>query len=246
MFSRVDGIETVGKDGAGFSRKYGVNDERIFQLPNAFDVNHFVTGRSEALPERRRIRKQLRLCGVTFIYVGRLRWGKGVDILLEAFRKLQRLCHEKTTLLFVGDGSEEGHLRQRCLKEGIHSVVFAGFQQKQELPSYYAAADVFVFPTLGDTYGLVVDEAMICSLPVISTNAVGEIHDRIEDGLNGYIIQPENSEALCERMERLARDPELREKMSQYSAGRIKEHTPQRWAENFESAVDKIFSMSRR
>ena len=137
-------------------------------------------------------------------------------------------------------------MRQRCLKKGIHNVVFAGFQQKQELPSYYVAADVFVFPTLGDAYGLVVDEAMTCSLPVISTNAVGEIHDRIEDGLNGYIIQPENAESLCDRMERLVRDPKLRERMSQYSAEKIKEHTPARWAEGFENAVDKILSMSRR
>ena len=215
-------------------------------MPNAFDVNHFVSVRSEVIPERPRIRKQLGLHGTTFIYVGRLRREKGVGILLEAFRKLQRRCQVKTTLLFVGDGSEEEHLRQRCLKKGIHNVVFAGFQQKQELPSYYAAADVFVFPTLGDTYGLVVDEAMACSLPVISTNAVGEIHERIEDGLNGYILQPENSETLCERMKQLARDPELRKKMGQYSAQKVKEHTPKRWAQGFENIVDKILSMSRR
>ncbi len=94
MFSRVDGIETVGKDGAGFSRKYGVNDERIFQLPHAFDINHFITCRCKALPERPHIRKQLGLRGITFIYVGRLRWGKGLDILLEAFGKLQGRSQE--------------------------------------------------------------------------------------------------------------------------------------------------------
>ncbi len=85
---------------------------------------------------------------------------------------------------------EDGTLRQACAARGIRNVSFVGFIQKRELPRYYALADVFVFPTLGDPYGLVVDEAMACGLPVISTSAAGEIHDRVEDGVNGYIVPP--------------------------------------------------------
>jgi glycosyltransferase involved in cell wall biosynthesis len=123
-------------------------------------------------------------------------------------------------LLLVGDGPE-AHLRARAQAEGLRNVVFGGFVQKPDLPRYYTMADAFVFPTLGDPYGLVVDEAMACSLPVISTSAAGEIGDRVEDGVNGYIVPPENSAALLDRMERLAHDNELRSRMGEASARKI-------------------------
>lgn len=98
-------------------------------------------------------------------------------------------------------------------------------------------------PTLGDPYGLVVDEGMACSLPVNSTSAAGEIGDRIEDGVNGYIVPPEHTAALLERMELLALDPDLRARMGETSARKIAGHTPERWAEDFELAVERILSM---
>ena len=81
-------------------------------------------------------------------------------------------------------------MQRICAERGIRNVIFAGFFQKAELPRLYAAADVFVFPTLGDPYGLVVDEAMACSLPIISTSAAGEIRDRVESGVNGFVVPP--------------------------------------------------------
>ncbi len=137
--------------------------------------------------------------------------------------------------MLVGDGPEEEHLRRRCAEEGPRKRRLAGFQQKAQLPRYYAAADVFVFPTLGDTYGLVVDEAMACSLPVITHDAAGEIEDRVVNGENGYIVPPGNSAALLARMAELAGNGGLRERMGQASAERIEGHTPERWAKNLNS-----------
>jgi len=117
---------------------------------------------------------------------------------------------------------------------------FRRFQQKSDLPKYYAVADVFVFPTLGDPYGLVVDEAMACSLPVISSSAAGEIHERIEEGVNGYVVPPEDSVTLSSRMLILANDSKLRTHMGQASVEKIRNHTPEKWAEDFERMVHNI------
>lgn len=245
IFPKVDGVITVAQDGYAFARRYNVPKARIFYAPHVIDVEHFRAGRLAAQPERDSIRAALGLRGLSFLYVGRLWWGKGLDYLIDAFAVLQRRVEAEISLLLVGDGPEEARLRARCQAEGVRNVVFAGFQQKPTLPRYYAAADVFVFPTLGDPYGLVVDEAMACSLPVIATTTTGEIGERIEDGVNGFIVPPENSAALLDRMERLLTDPERRWRMGSRSAEMIAGHTPERWAEDFERAVHGILALPR-
>lgn len=241
IFPRVDAVVTVGDDGRRFAQKYGASDDHIFFAPHTIDVLHYQQGaKNTAATQRDRLRVELGLTGTTFIYVGRLWWGKGVNYLLEAFETVQRESTAPVSLLLVGDGPDEARLRQTCAERGIRNVVFAGFRQKPDLPRYYALADVFVFPTLGDPYGLVVDEAMACSLPIISTSAAGEIRDRIEEGENGYIVPPEDSAALAGAMRTLAGDAALRERMGQVSAGKIQGHTPEKWAEDFERIVQKL------
>jgi len=237
LFPKMDAIVTIAEDGAAFARRYGARDENIFFAPHVIDVEHYRQGSSIDSAEREKLRRDLGLRGCVFVYVGRLWWGKGLGYLLEAFENVQERSPTEVSLLLVGDGPEEERLRRFCREHNLRNVVFAGFKQKPELPRYYAAADVFVFPTLGDTYGLVVDEAMACSLPVISTSAAGEIHGRIEEGVNGYIVPPEDAEALTGRMLRLASDDELRQRMGRRGYEKVKGHTPERWAEDFEKIV---------
>jgi glycosyltransferase involved in cell wall biosynthesis len=240
VFSRVDATFGSGQESRAFAMSFGTPPEQAFCLPHAIDVKHYSNGRNAALPNRESIRSELGLQGVTFIYMGRLWWGKGVNYLLDAFHELQNHIEQEVSLLLVGDGEDGTDLKDKCRRESIRNVVFAGFKQKSEIPCYFAASDVFVFPTLGDPYGLVVDEAMACSLPVISTNAAGEIRDRIEDGINGYIVLAEDSNALFQAMKRLAGDRGLRTRMGSISAEKIKEHTPERWAEDFEKMIKFI------
>ncbi len=240
LFPNIDAVVTVGADGKQFAERYGAPAERIFFAPHTIDVFHYRDGANNARARRDSLRAELGLQGITFIYVGRLWWGKGVSYLLEAFETVQRQNVEPVSLLLVGDGPDEAKLNQACAERGIRNVVFAGFRQKPDLPRYYALADVFVFPTLGDPYGLVVDEAMACSLPVISTSAAGEIRDRIEEGRNGYIVPPEDSAALAASMLRLAQAPALRIRMGEVSAEKIKGHTPEKWAKDFERIVEQL------
>jgi len=240
LFRRVDAIVAVGADGKRFAEHAGATTKKIFYAPHVIDVPHYANGARLAHPCRGQLRTELGLHGTIFVYVGRLWWGKGLIYLLEAFEAAQMHAGEEISLLLVGDGPDEAKLKQRCVERSLRHVVFAGFKQKPELPRYYAACDVFVFPTLGDPYGLVVDEAMACGLPVISSSAAGEIRDRIEAGVNGYIVPPEDSAALAERMLELAGDPALRRRMGEHSYEKIKDHTPERWARDFERIVDRL------
>lgn len=240
LFQHVNAIETPGEEGKQFAMHYGTPAERIFFATHTVDIPHFSHGCLQARCERDQLRAALGLRGPTFIYVGRLWWGKGVNYLLDAFERVQRQSTAEVSLLFVGDGPEEDSLKRQCIERSIRNVVFAGFKQKPDLPRYYALADVFVFPTLGDPYGLVVDEAMACSLPVISTSEAGEIRDRIEEGVNGYITPPEDSIVLAERMLALAKDSALRARMGKVSTEKIQGHTPEKWAEDFERILTTL------
>ena len=246
VFPRVDATLGSGEESRAFAMRFGTPDVRAMCLPHSIDVVHYSESAHQARLQREAKRQELGLEGTTFIYVGRLWWGKGVNYLLDAFESVQRQSADPVSLLLVGDGPDEAKLRLTCAERGIRNVVFAGFQQKPELPRYYALADVFVFPTLGDPYGLVVDEAMACGLPIISTSAAGEIRDRIEEGGNGYIVPPEDSAALAGTMHTLAEDATLRERMGAVSARKIQGHTPEKWAEDFERIVDHLLERAKR
>jgi glycosyltransferase involved in cell wall biosynthesis len=245
IFPRVDATLGSGEESRAFAARFGTPVGNTLCLQHSIDVQHYVKGRSASLPDRSRLRAELGLIGITIIYVGRLWWGKGINYLLNAFQVVQQQSAIPVSLLLVGDGPEEVRLRQQCAERDIRNVVFAGFHQKPDLPRYYALADIFVFPTLGDPYGLVVDEAMACSLPIISTSAAGEIRDRVEEGINGYIVPPEDSGALADRMLHLVNNPELRERMGKVSADKIAGHTPERWAEDFELIIGHIMNMRK-
>jgi glycosyltransferase involved in cell wall biosynthesis len=240
ILPQADAILTAGEDGAAFARRYGAQSDRIFCVPHVIDAAHYMKGSALPPSERDRLRQELGLRGVAFIYVGRLWHGKGLTYLLDAFAALQAKHVAETSLLLVGDGPEENVLRDRCKQNGLSNVVFSGFQDADTLTRLYGLADVFVFPTLGDPFGLVVLEAMACGLPIISTTAAGEIGGRVQESVNGFIVPPANTQELFDRMKILACNGELRRSMGIASATKVTGQSPDVWAEAFENAVHRI------
>jgi glycosyltransferase involved in cell wall biosynthesis len=246
VLPRADAILTAGSDGSEYVKRYGVADERVFVVPHVVDFERYSRASAITASERVRIRDQFGARGTTFVYVGRLWRGKGLSYLIDAFSMLQRSSKSEVSLLLVGDGPDELWLRERCREEGLTNVAFAGFQQSDTLPSLLAAADAFVFPTLGDPFGMVVPEAMACGLPVISTSAAGEIRDRILDGVNGFIVPPASSAMLHLQMKRLAEDGDLRKSMGAAAKRSVAGQSPELWADAFEDAVATILGIATK
>jgi glycosyltransferase involved in cell wall biosynthesis len=193
--------------------------------------------------ERQQRRHALGLYGTVFIYVGRLWKGKGVHHLIDAYRILRESTSD-STLLLLGAGVDEGEFRY--MAADIPGIVFGGFVQPRQLPSWYALADAFIFPTLGDPNGLVVEEAMATGLPVISTTSAGDIRDRISEGITGYLAPPADPVALADRMRSIANDPELRVAMSHNAAAQAARFTDARFAQDFETFVFEIIDLAPR
>ncbi len=239
LFRFVDVVETAGTDGKEYAVSYGIAPERVKIVPHTVNVEVLLPAVTRARANREQWKADLGLTGVVFLYVGRLWSGKGVDSLIDAFAMLTRTCEEDVSLLLVGDGQDEAELRSKVERLALSNVCFAGFREQDELAAMFAVSDVFVFPTLGDPYGLVVDEAMACGLPVISTTAAGEITDRVEEGVSGHLVPPGAPEELASRMAWLAGDATQRSKMGSEAARKVADHTPEAWASGFEELVQQ-------
>lgn len=243
VFRAVDGVKTGSHDGRKMVRRYGIPDDRVFNVLQSIDVDHFARARDIPAAERCSARMALGLTGCVFLYVGRLWSKKGLDDLFDAYRQV-RAAMADVSLLLVGDGVDEA--RYRAHAADLPGVVFAGFVQPDDLPSMYALADVFVFPTLGDPHGLVVEEAMVAGLPVICTEAAGDIRARLMDGKAGIVVPPANADTLAAAMLRLARDPHLRTCLAESGACAVAHRTHEAYARDFEHFVETVLAMPQR
>lgn len=184
---------------------YGANPKNIFISYLTVDINAY-------------IQQRIKNDKFQIIFVGRLIKGKGIDLLLKA---LSQITYDYK-LIIAGDGDELYNLKQYTKELGIECKVnFAGFLQREELKRYYASSSLFILPTLGDCYGLVILEAMCASLPVIASTYADGAKDLIEEGKNGYIINPYNTNELAKIIMRLMNDNRLLEDLSKNSCIKI-------------------------
>jgi glycosyltransferase involved in cell wall biosynthesis len=196
-FRQFDGFLSVGKRNAEYLRHYGVAAERIFFVPHFVDNDWFAKRAEEARPLRQEIRAQWSADDKTFIllFVGKLMQTKRPMDFLKAVHVLHTQ-NARVLAVFVGAGELEIELRAFAERHGI-PVRFEGFRNQAELPEYYVSADALVLPSSGETWGLVVNEAMACGLPAIVSDAVGCAPDLIEDGRTGFIFFSGSIKALA-------------------------------------------------
>ena len=234
-----DAFVVPGRSSGEYLRTYGVSEEMIFTAPNAVDTQLFARKAAVVRSDAATHREALGLPARFFLFVGRLVPEKGVFDLLNAYGALAPELRKEIGMVFVGDGAARSTLLQRAAAINPGCIQTVGFAQREQLPAYYALADVFVFPTHTDPWGLVVNEAMACGLPVISSNAAGCAADLVESGWNGRVFSTGDVRQLASLMDELGRDADQRSAMGQRSNERIQQYSPEAWAEGMASAVQQ-------
>jgi glycosyltransferase involved in cell wall biosynthesis len=145
--------------------------------------------------EQMRTALGLRAAHEAVVYVGRLIWWKGVDVLLRAFVQVVR-ARPNAHLVIVGDGPERARLEQLAGELGIAAhVVFVGYQR--DVTPYYLLADVIAIPSLQEPGGAVAMEAMAAGCPIVATRVHG-CADSVCDGVTGRLVPPGDAAALAE------------------------------------------------
>jgi glycosyltransferase involved in cell wall biosynthesis len=233
-----------GLSAAAYLRTFGVAQERIFIAPNAVDVERFSNGAEQARQDPG-LRQRLGLPRRYLLYVGRFVRSKGVFDLLTAYATLPEGIRQDVGLVLAGDGEEFEELRRRSREIHPGAVVFPGFLQRNELPAFYALAEALVFPTHSDPWGLVVNEAIACGLPVIVSEVAGCAADVVRDGKNGYVVGASDPQALSQAMIEMLKAPELQTQMGHHSLEMSSRFTPKTWAAGLVRAVAGNLGESR-
>jgi glycosyltransferase involved in cell wall biosynthesis len=226
-----------GRASLDYLKGFGILSDRIFTVPNAVDTDLFSRMAEETRNREQQTRSELSLPSRYFLFVGRLVRAKGVFDLLQAYEQMDPEVRREVGLVLVGDGGDRFELIEQGRRIHPGTIQFVGFVDRDGLPAFYALADALVLPTRSDPWGLVVNEAMSCSLPVIVTNVAGCAPDLVLDGWNGLTVDPQDISKLSSAMSMLATDSTLRAKMGARSRQRIESYSPDAWAEGMVEAT---------
>ncbi len=136
-----------------------------------------------------------------FCSVARLAKEKNLSFLLQCMKLYKATCGDDFRLVLIGDGSERNELEKRALSLGIENeIVFAGKVPNREIKNYCHASDVFLFPSLSETQGIVLLESMAAGTPVVALRATGT-EDVVVNGINGYMTEVSEEDFVCKLMD---------------------------------------------
>lgn len=206
-----DKIVVNSKDMMRHALKEGFDSSKIIIIPNGFDIEKF---------------KKAKPCDLkgepAILFVGRLEQIKGVDLLIEGHKKVLREL-PRATLHVVGDGSLDMQLKNLVESLNINDkVIFHGFVPENVKLSYYKSADICVFPSTYEPFGIVILEAMAARKPIIAS-LVGGIPELVKHERNALLINPD-SEEIAEAVQRLYNDPSLMREMAGNNAGDVQRY----------------------
>ena len=225
-----------------YAVKLGLPPERTFLGYDVVDNEYFSQGAAEARGRVEELRRRLNLPREYFLAVTRLIEVKNVERLLQAYRLYRHHCERSQAwaLVICGSGPREDALKAMCKELRLSDVLWPGFVQIADLPNYYGLAGAFILPSLKDSWGLVVNEAMASGLPVLVSRSAGCCSDLVRDGGNGGTFDSSNVNEMAVAMLRMSQLPlEERQVMGEKSAQIISEWGLERFAEGLWSAVQK-------
>ncbi len=192
-------------------RFFQIPDDKVTVIPNAI-AEHFF---EEPPPEQvARVRERYQLNGRFVMYAGNVKPHKNLDRLIEAFALLrQDTDHDDLGLLISGSEiSRYATLRRAVHRHNLHHHVrFLGYQSEQTLAALYRLADVFVFPSLYEGFGLPPLEAMASGTPVVASN-VSSLPEVVGDA--GILVNPYHAESIADGIRRVLDDGVLRQDLS--------------------------------
>jgi glycosyltransferase involved in cell wall biosynthesis/predicted metal-dependent phosphoesterase TrpH len=204
FYDQMDAVFVPSKAFADELQGYGLNPERIRTFPRGVDSLRFHPSKRNGILDSSAIGRY----GTRLLYVGRISKEKNLDLLARAFKEFVK-AHADVCLVVAGDGPYRQEMEKAL--SGT-PCLFTGYVGGEALASLYASCDLFVFPSMTDTFGNVVLEAQASGLPVIVSDCGGP-RENIIPGETGLIIRGDDCRSLLDALRFLVADPHRREWM---------------------------------
>lgn len=199
IVNQADAFFCFGKTSADYLISLGVKPVQIAVNNAAVIDEDIIKANFDLAKQEDKIIPELTNNKHNFVFVGRLAPEKNLEMLIRAFVALQENIPAANHwgLIFVGDGPSRLNL-EKLAKESLYSgqIIFAGGFPWHKVPAWLAKSDVLVLPSLSEPWGLVVNEAMVCGMPVIVSKNCGCAVDLLENGKNGFTFDPKEQQEL--------------------------------------------------
>jgi glycosyltransferase involved in cell wall biosynthesis len=221
----------------------GAEPGRVRVFANTVDVEGFASRLEAVAPRRAELRRELGLEeeDVAVLTAGRLAPEKGHDVLLRAAREAE---DPRLRPVLVGGGPERQRLEGLARQLGVRAV-FAGERPWERMLEAYAGADVFCLLSWFEPWGVVVNEAAACGLPLVLSDRVGAAADLLRDGENGALVPAGDVGATARALARLAASPELRAAQGACSRELVSAWGYEPSVNNLVAAVEEAATTSR-
>lgn len=244
LVRRFDAALVGGEPHRDYLVRLGMPRTTIAFGYNAVDNRYFAKGSAKACKNAVDLRRALGLPTRYFFACTRFLPRKNVDGLLRGYATLSEDERNRWGLVIAGSGDESGRLQAIVRDLKLDNVMFPGFVQYDQLPVYFGLANAFVHPAKSEPWGLVVNEAAACGLPLLVARPVGSAATLVEEGHNGYLFDPFDEQSIAASLSRLiGLDDDRRREMGGQSKRIVARWGPDRFAEGMLEAIGRADSM---
>ena len=197
---------------------FGLPFDKISVIPNGINLNNF-TGIDRDYDFRRRFAMDNEKI---ILYVGRLVYEKGVQHLISAMPKILENYHD-SKLVIAGKGGMIDELKSQVDSMGLsNKVYFTGYLNQKEVQKMYKCADVAVFPSTYEPFGIVALEAMLAGIPTVVSD-IGGLNEIVEHGVNGMKSYTGNPNSIADSVLSLLFDPQLAMNVTKNAKNKVKD-----------------------
>ncbi len=225
IVSMASGFFCYGERSAQYMIRLGASPAQILSKKNAVDNQAMRQLHEQAITRRPAELTQRGWPAHNFIYVGRIiDQLKNLSTLINAYAEARKQTQANWGLIILGDGTDTDRLKAQVAQAQIPDVAFVAGQSWDTVPAYLALADVLVLPSYSEPWGLVVNEAMACGLPVVVSDRCGCADDLVQG--NGYVFNPYQPAQLTNALLPFMTGQANYAAMSQESARLIAAYTP--------------------
>lgn len=235
IFRKFEKFLYIGKQNKAFYKYFGVKEEQLFFAPYAVDNDRFKNDFLALRNGKDKFKEQFGIPveNIVILTVGKYISKKRPLDILKMFEQLQK---PNITLIFLGEGALRKELEVTIHKKNMHNVILTGFVNQSEISKYYIIADVFVLAsTIGETWGLVVNEAMNFGLPIVCSDMPGSAYDLIKEGENGYVFKMGDIDDFVKKTKKIIENKIKMEEMGRFSMQKIKEFSYDKIIDNIKS-----------